>query len=639
VTLVHTEIPPASGKRPAAVRNDERGAAAELDSRVPAERPLPEAAPHLLRARRTAALTRAALGTGGIALLLSQPHLLAHPALGIAGFTTIALTALAQLSTHPLRLVRVEESLAGMAAILIVGIGGQRVNVLNVLWLAAIASGVMARGGRVHWVGRTFVLGALALPIVELGHLRLDYAGLCLASIGLLLTSGRLTRELNHLLLQARYDADHDDLTGALSSAAFRAELQRATTGAEPAAPVSLLLLDLDGFGMVNKTLGHAAGDALLASVGKSMRTVAGPGCRVGRLGGDEFAVIVPGCSPEAQAERLLEALQRCTGEPGQISACVGLAQAPRDGHDGEALLRAGDIALRVAKRSDGAGQISSYAGASLSGRGAHEALGRLIEGDGLSMAVQPIVDLRTMSVHAYEALARFGHGGGGSPLHWFSLAEEFGERDALERACLRAALALFHLRPPEVRLAVNVSAPVLLDCRTLDMLEALPELSGLIIEVTEEALVQSDAQLQAAIAPLRARGACLAVDDMGAGYSGLRQITTVHPSYLKLDRSLVSGIDGDADRTALVRALVSYADHVGSLLVAEGIERPAELARLVELEVPLAQGFHIGRPAAPWPTVELGTSGEGTDRRLAPELLEAVEFAGRGREDVHDRV
>jgi diguanylate cyclase (GGDEF)-like protein len=563
---------------------------------------LSDTAPPVLRARRTAACTRATLGAGGIVLLLVQPHLLTHPTLGIAGFATIMLTAIVQLSAPRHTLLRVEESLAGTAAILIVGLSSEQVSILSLLWLAAIASGVMARGGRVHWVGRIVVLSALALPILRWGHLTADYAALCLASLGLLLTSGRLTRELNNLLNQARYDADHDYLTGTLSSAAFRAELERLAARAQPAAPVSLLLLDLDGFGMVNKTLGHAAGDALLASVGRNIQDVVGEGCRVGRLGGDEFAVIVPGSCPQPQAKRLLEALERGSSEPRRISGCVGIAQAPRDGHGGEALLRAGDIALRVAKRSNASGQISSYAGESLSGQGALEALTRLIAGDGLSMAVQPIVDLRTMSVHAYEALARFGQGATTSPLHWFSLAEEFGEREALERACLREALALFCRRPPEIRLAVNLSAPVLLDARTLEMLERIPELSGLIIEVTEEALVQSDVQLETAIAPLRARGACLAVDDMGAGYSGLRQITTVHPSYLKLDRSLVSGIDGDEDRTALVRALVKYAEHVGSLLVAEGIEHPAELQRLVELEVPLAQGFHLGRPQAPWP-------------------------------------
>jgi diguanylate cyclase (GGDEF)-like protein len=571
---------------------------------------------HLLRARRTAGMTRAILGVSGILLVADSPSLAAHPVLAIEGFATIAVSALVQLSAPKMAWLRIEESLAGAAAVLIVGFGEQRVSVLSVLWLAAIASGVVSRGGRVHWVGRTVVLGALALPVVLEGRLSAAQAALCVAAIGLLLSCGRLTRELGRLLRQARYDADHDDLTGALSRAAFRSALDAATKGASEDAPACLLLFDLDGFGVVNKALGHAAGDALLASVGERLRTVAGSRRVVGRLGGDEFAVLTCGEEdPAPLAAELLEALERCGDAQRHVSACVGVAQSPRDGSDAEALLRAGDIALRVAKRSGVGGQASFYAGGPLNGQGAHSARGaltRLIGGEGLAMAVQPIVDLRDGTVHAYEALARFGEGGTDSPLHWFSLAEEFGERDELERSCLRAALALLGSRPAGARVAVNLSAPVLLDARTLRILEQPRDLSGLIIEVTEEALVQSEAQLHTTIAPLRERGARLAVDDMGAGYSGLRQITTVQPSYLKLDRSLVSGIDGDGDRAALVQALVGYAEHVGSLLVAEGIENPEELQTLLDLGVPLAQGFYLGRPAKPWPQVELEGLGLG---------------------------
>ncbi len=561
---------------------------------------------HVQRPRRTAAWTRAAIGAAGIALALTQPSLLPHPALGAAGFATIAITAAVQLSRRTSWL-KIEESLAGVAAILIVGLGDQRVTVLSVLWLAAVSAGVMARGGRVHWVGRTVVLVALALPVLLSQHLSADQAALALAAIGLMLTIGRLTQELNRLLSRARWDADHDDLTGLLSRAAFRAALEQHSTQASEAAPLSLLLFDLDGFGVVNKTAGHAAGDAVLESFAEGLEAAIGAGGVAGRLGGDEFAVMLASADALPAAERLLAALPAGDEDLRRVSACAGIAQAPRDGIDAEALLRAADIALRVAKRS-GTGQISSYAGDSLSGHGmqsARGALNRFIEGDGLSMAVQPIVDLRNGSIHAYEALARFGPDGSGSPLHWFSLADELGERDALERACLRVALELYAKRPRRVRVAVNLSAPVLFDRQTLKMFDRPLDLSGLIIEVTEEALVQSDLQLSETMAPLRERGARIAVDDMGAGYSGLRQVTTVHPSYLKLDRSLITDIDADADRAALVGALVGYAERVGCLLVAEGIENDAELQTLLDLNVPLAQGFFLGRPGAPWPAVK----------------------------------
>lgn len=587
--------------------------------------PIYETDAHVLRARRTAAWTRAGLGLMGIGLILANSSLLAHPRAGIVGFVVIAATAIVQLTAPRLSWMRTEESLSGVAGILIIGLQTERVSVIGVIWLAAVASGVLARGGRVHWVGRTVVLSALTLPIVRTGHLALDYAALCGTAIGLLLTSGRLTRELNRLLHQARYDADHDELTGLLSYAAFRAMLERTATESSRSTPVSLLLLDLERFGVINKAHGHAAGDRLLALVGEGLRTVAGPDCAVGRLGGDEFAVIAEMDDPLPLAQALLDSLPKRSEEDHRcISACVGISRSPRDGDSGEALLRAADIALRVAKRSGMSGQISSYEGGSLSGRGersARHSLDRMIEGKGLSMAVQPIVDLRNRSVHAYEALARFGRRSTDSPLHWLAVAEEFGERDLLEHACLRAALALFATRPAGTRLSVNLSAPVLMDQRTLSILDRPTDLSGLIIEVTEEALVQSEAQLHQTIDPLLARGAMLAVDDMGAGYSGLRQITTVHPDYLKLDRSLITGIDEDADRQALVGALVGYAERVGSLLVAEGIETPSELGALIDLGVPLVQGFYLGRPAAPWPQIEIVKWVSTASGRVAPAL------------------
>jgi EAL domain-containing protein (putative c-di-GMP-specific phosphodiesterase class I) len=330
-------------------------------------------------------------------------------------------------------------------------------------------------------------------------------------------------------------------------------------------------------------------------------------GSVAGRLGGDEFALLLAGEDAPGFAARLIEELPRESADGCGISTCAGLARAPRDGDNSEALLRAADIALRVAKRAPGGRQVSIYSGGSLSGHGresARGALRRAIDGDGLSMVVQPIVDVRSGAIHAYEALARFGPDGSGSPLQWFSLADELGEREALELACLREALELYCRRPRGVGLSVNLSAPVLIDPGTLRMLERLPDLSGLIVEITEDALVHSGERLRAAIEPLRRRGAQMAVDDMGAGYSGLGQIMAVQPRYLKLDRSLVRGIDVDRERAALVGALSDYARRVDSLLVAEGMESEAELRTLIELGVPLAQGFYLARPARAWPTV-----------------------------------
>jgi EAL domain-containing protein (putative c-di-GMP-specific phosphodiesterase class I) len=160
-------------------------------------------------------------------------------------------------------------------------------------------------------------------------------------------------------------------------------------------------------------------------------------------------------------------------------------------------------------------------------------------------------------------------------------------------------------------------------------------DLTGLIVEITEETLVHSDMQLLTAIQPLRARGARLAVDDMGAGYSGLRQITSVLPSYLKLDRSLVSGIDADDERAALVGALAGYSKQVGSLLVAEGVETAAELRAIQRLGVPLVQGFYFSRPGAPWPEISNVGEGEGT----APAARRTRHGGGPTRPSVQTRM
>jgi len=468
---------------------------------------------HVREARRAAALTRAVLGAAGLAFALAQIEAVPHPLLAAAGFAVVIATAFIHAQAPRPLLLQLEEGFAGMASLMIVGAQGQRVTALSVLWLGGLAAGIVARGGRLHWLGRVVVIASLLIPIAAEGRLVNAYLGLYLAAVGTMYVAGKLTRELNYLLARARYDADHDDLTGLLSRAAFRRRLQQLAATATAERPVALLLLDVNDFEVVNKTAGHAAGDALLVSVAELLRRegVGGgiEGEAAGRLGGDEFALLVRE-RPEETAQRVLDGLPAASEGSRGITGSLGIAVAPRDGSDAESLLRAADIALRVSKRSGAGNRLTVYAGSSLSGKGMHNAraeLARIIGGEGLSMAVQPIVDLRSGVIHAYEALARFGASGQGSPLHWFSLADELGEREALERACVREALRLLERRPQLARLSVNVSAPVLLDQRTLQMLASAGDLSGLIIEVTEEALVHSDSALSAAVKPLRERG------------------------------------------------------------------------------------------------------------------------------------
>ncbi len=543
----------------------------------------------------------------GVAIALTDGSTGLHPIFAVVGFGIILITSTVQVLVPWQGWMVIEEALEPAASVLVIGFGDQSVTVLSVLWLTAVASGVIARGGQIHWLAQALLLASLALPIVRLQHLSLDYAGLCAATIALLLTCGRLIRELRELCDLARHEAEHDALTGALSRAAFRATLQRVAAESASSSDSALLLIDLDNFGQVNKSLGHATGDALLVKVACRIRDAIGPKGAVGRLGGDEFAAIVSGPQPALMAGWLLENLARTELNGHTVGASLGVARIPRDGRDAETLLRAGDVALRVAKRA-GKQQVCFYGGEPLADdgpKGARGALARLIAGEGVEMVLQPIIELGSRQVHAFEALARFRTRGTSSPLHWFALADEFGVRHDLELACLNAALALLPERANSL-LSVNLSGSVLADPRAQSMLDAQPTLSGLILEVTENSLLDGIAGLDAAITKLITRDARFAVDNIGAGYSGLRQITTIRPNYLKLDRALTNNIDSDPDRAALITALLSYARQIEAQVIAEGVENSTELETLEQLGVPLAQGYYLGAPATPWSTEAL---------------------------------
>jgi diguanylate cyclase (GGDEF)-like protein len=564
----------------------------------------PEPTVDVARARRYAAHVRITIALVGLGLLAVDRAIDPHPLTAALGLAVIGVTGVVESVVRHQRWLRFEEALSCLAAILIVGFGGGQVTVVTIIWLVAAAVGVLARGGRVGAVGRLLVLAALLSPLVTQGTLTAENVGLAVGAIALLLATGRVSRETVELLRRARHDADHDALTGLLARDAFRVEVDRLAGAATRLRPGALIVLDLDDFGAVNKRRGHAAGDALLASSARAMEDVLRGHDRLGRMGGDEFAVFVAGDDPDGVARRLIDAVSHS----GQTCACAGIARCPRDGQDAEALLAAADVALRVAKRS-GKREVATYEGAPLlasGSEGARGALERMCTGDGLAMAVQPIVDAETGRAHAYEALARFASRGGEGPLHWFALADELGMRAELELACLRAALDLLPELPAGTRLSVNLSAPLLGDRRTLDQLAACDDVSRLIVEVTEETLVRDGPAILRAIAALRSRGVLFAVDDIGAGYSGLGQLATLRPSYLKLDRGLVQGIDSEPDRVSLVRALAEYARNTGGLLVAEGVETPAELAEIRAAGVPLVQGFLFAKPDPPWPRVPL---------------------------------
>jgi len=555
-------------------------------------------------ARRVAAGARGAIALTGLVVLATNPALQPNRLAATIGMALILCCALSQLFTDGPRERTIEESVAAIGGVLINGLGQQRVTAVTLLWFAAMITGALVRG-KVGRPAAAIFLVAMALPIVTVGGVTTEYLGLLIAAVALLLSGRVVLAARENLLELARYEADHDPLTDALSRAAFRAALDEMVAARDPDGAVSVAVLDLNDFGLVNKLRGHAAGDGVLVDTANAIRSVGGPGIVIGRLGGDEFAAAMPDAGATAFAERLLERLAKGEGERHSLVGAVGVAFAPRDGNSADGLLRASDVALRVAKHARRP-KIAVYTGESFDpdGQGSAEtALERLITGDGIEMVTQPIIEVKSGTVRSYEALARFRIGANSSPLHWFSVADEFERRADLERACLRKALQLLPELPADCDLSVNMSGNVLPEPETLAIFETVEDLSRLIIELTENTLID-DASLHAAIAILRGRQVKLSVDDMGAGYAGLRQMTAVHPEFLKLDRVLVAGIHLDPGRRALVRAIVDYVDHVGGYLVGEGVETVEELEALRDLGVHMAQGFLLSRPAPPWPGV-----------------------------------
>jgi EAL domain-containing protein (putative c-di-GMP-specific phosphodiesterase class I)/CheY-like chemotaxis protein len=223
-------------------------------------------------------------------------------------------------------------------------------------------------------------------------------------------------------------------------------------------------------------------------------------------------------------------------------------------------------------------------------------AAGRILGGDGLRMALQPIVDLGDCHVEGVEALARFTIHPDWGPQQWFDEAEAVGLRAELEQAALAMAVAEVERLPDDWFLSVNLSPDVAISDAAIRCLER-PGVDRLVVEVTEHARVADYAELLRALADFRARGGKLAIDDAGAGFASLRHVLVLLPDVIKLDMSLTQGIDTDRNRRALASALVSFASETGATIIAEGIETEGELNTLRSIGVRHGQGFFLARP------------------------------------------
>ncbi len=221
----------------------------------------------------------------------------------------------------------------------------------------------------------------------------------------------------------------------------------------------------------------------------------------------------------------------------------------------------------------------------------------RFATGEGVTVVLQPVFSLLTGEAAAVEALARFDGTPAAGPSVWFAEASREDMGPALELAAVDAALAVLTHLPAHVCMSLNVSPAVAASPGFAERLGGAPA-HRLIIELTEHAAVADYGLLAAALEGLRGAGLRVAVDDAGAGFASLRHVLLVEPDFVKLDISLCSGIAADRRRRALARALLAFAEETQIATVAEGVERPEDLAALTGLGVNWAQGFHLAPPA-----------------------------------------
>jgi diguanylate cyclase (GGDEF)-like protein/PAS domain S-box-containing protein len=433
-------------------------------------------------------------------------------------------------------------------------------------------------------------------------------------SSGVDLTERRAAEE------QIAYLAYHDSLTGLPNRALLQEHLDLALARARRESHgVGLLYLDLDGFKLVNDSLGHPAGDELLCHVTMRLSERRRGSDLLARQGGDEFLLLLTGLDrqdAEAHARGVADDLLAALAEPFSISgaefhigASIGVSLYPRDAADADELLRHADAAMYAAKAA-GRNTVTVYNG------DPHEPLERLSMTSRLRKALdrgelilhwQPIVDPRDGALRKLEALVRWQDPFRGlvMPDDFIAFAEETGFVDRVGDWVVGAArdqiLAWERdgFRPP--RVTVNVSPRQLrrpdFGARLLGLVTPDEMADRFTVEITESAAMADPLRTDPVLNDLVAAGVEIAVDDFGAGYSSLSRLRTLPVQVLKIDKTFLQGVPHDVQATAIVTAIIELARALGMEAVAEGVENEDQRAFLVERGCPLAQGYLLGRP------------------------------------------
>jgi len=419
----------------------------------------------------------------------------------------------------------------------------------------------------------------------------------------------RMQGELNFL-------AYHDALTGLGNRRMLDERLQAELDAARRAERrLALLFIDLDGFKLINDTLGHVHGDTGLKAIAERLGRCLRPSDVLARFGGDEFVVLVPDAGAlatiDALAEQMLREIRRPLFVGGQeisISASIGIALFPDHGDDASALIKASDSAMYEAKLSGRNCALHFHPCMTERVRerlNIEQGLRRALDRELLELHYQPIVNLADGRLASVEALLRWQDADLGAipPQRFIPVAEEGAMINAIGDWVLRAAcaqIAAWRARgivPPPV--AVNVSARQLGERDFVRRLQAILAEHAirdgeLTVEITESVLQHLDASRQTLLA-LRALGVRIAIDDFGAGFSALGLLKHLPLDALKIDRSLIADLPDSASDVAIVGAIVSMARSLGVTVTAEGIEteRQRDLLRLMACDY--GQGWLFG--------------------------------------------
>jgi len=434
-----------------------------------------------------------------------------------------------------------------------------------------------------------------------------------------ILVNGRDITERRALESELLDQSLHDSLTGLPNRTLFVDRAERVLALAlRDKAPVSVLFIDLDNFKTFNDGMGHHSGDALLVAVAHRMRNAVRGDDLICRFGGDEFVVLVhprsAAGSGELLAQRLFEVLHapfEIDGRTISVTASIGIATAAD--LSVEDMIRDADIAMYQAKAR---GKCRAVTFVPQMVDLANDRLQLLLdlqhamEHDEFVVLYQPVIDLRTREMTGVEALVRWDHPERGrlAPIEFLACAEDSGMiveigRTVLRDACRRAAE--WRLPQRGLTLAVNLSARQLASTSLLDdvhtiLAETQMAPSALVLEVTESTIIQEGGAAAEQLRALRALGVRLAIDDFGTGYSSLSYLRALDVDILKIDRSFVSDLIGSEQAAAIVHSLIELGQTLDLELIAEGVEREAQLDALLAQRCTFAQGYLFARPMDP---------------------------------------